>query len=342
MSAATLTPRSPLWSRLYALIDGVEADQARAHDLGPLTAARWRSIGREVPPSLVREERAARLAARVVPRILEQARAAYDGRVLIFKGPEVAARYPGSARFYSDLDLLVADAEVMRRRLLAAGFVAVEDPPDADAGDHHLPPVVLPGLPLQLELHTKPKWPRKLAQPATAELFESAVPAGVPVDGLEAPAPHHHALLLAVHAWSHGALRSARDLLDVAILAEESDREQIATVADAWGIGRLWETTIGAADWLFGGEDGRPPMAVRLWARHLLTLRDATVAENHLERWVSSFWMLPPRAAATRAVSEMARDFRRRQRERRRDKLARMVRAIRNSFTKKSDYGWKR
>jgi Uncharacterised nucleotidyltransferase len=266
----------------------------------------------------------------------------HDGPMLILKGPEVAARYPGSARFFSDLDVLVADAEVVRRRLLAAGFVAVEDPSDPDAGDHHLPPVVLPGLPLQVELHTKPKWPRRVACPSTAELFQSAVPAAVQVEGLEAPASHHHALILAAHAWSHGALRSARDLLDVAILAEESDREQIATVADAWGIGRLWQTTIDAADWLFADNKGRPPTAVRLWARHLLKLRDVTVAENHVERWVSSFWMLPPRAAAARARSEIARDLRRRHGDRRRDKFVRMARAIRHAFTTKSHYGWKR
>ncbi len=341
LSAATLARRSGFWSRVYALIDRVDAERARAHDLGPLTATRWRSIGREVPPSLAREELAARLASRVVPSILERARNAFDGPMLIFKGPEVGARYPGAARFFGDLDLLVADGEAARRTLLAAGFLVVEAEADRQGGDHHLPPVVLPGLPLQLELHTKPKWPRKLAYPATDELFRAAVPAAVPVDGLQAPAPRHHALLLAVHAWSHGALRSARDLLDVAILAEEADREEIATTAEAWGIGRLWGTTISAADWLFGDEDN-PPAAVRLWARHLLTLRDATVVESHIERWVSSFWMLPPRAASARALSEIARDFGRGHRERRRDKLTRILRAIRHAFMTKSDYGWKR
>jgi hypothetical protein len=148
-------------------------------------------------------------------------------------------------------------------------------------------------------------------------------------------------VLLAVHGWAHGGLRSARDLLDVMVVAAENDRDELEDVARAWGVGRLWATTMAVGDWLVG-ESMREPAAVRIWARHLRTLRDATVAENHFERWISSFWMLPPRAAAGRAATEIIREFRREQRESWRRKLGRTARSIRHAHTSKTDYGWKR
>ena len=42
--------------------------------------------------------------------------------MLVLKGPEVSALYPGRARMFVDLDLLVADAPAARKSLLAAGF----------------------------------------------------------------------------------------------------------------------------------------------------------------------------------------------------------------------------
>jgi hypothetical protein len=334
-----------LWECVDAVLDRLEPQHALAHDLGPLAARRLRARGRPVPPALAQEEKGARLAAMVAPRILEQARLAQDGPLLLLKGPELAARYPGSTRLFTDLDLLAPDAAATRAALLAGGFDEVDDPTGQYAVlEHHLTPVRLGGLPLEIELHSKPKWPRHLPEPAMDELFATAVPTSVGVEGLETPDPAHHALLLAVHAWAHGAFRSARDLLDVALMTAESDRAEITRIADSWGIERLWHTTISAADWLWGPPGQQPPRSVRMFARHLLTLRDATVVENHFERWVSSFWALPPGPAAKRSVLELLRDFQRDERgELRRAKLRRIARSVRHAFTSAtSEYGWKR
>ncbi len=342
---AIFARHADLWDRVDAVLDRLEPQHALAHDLGPLAARRLRARGLPVPPALAQEEKGARLAAMVAPQILDRARQTQEGPLLLLKGPELAARYPDSARLFTDLDLLVPDAAQARTALLAGGFDEVDDPTGQYAVlEHHLTPVKLGRLPLEIELHSKPKWPRHLPEPTTGELFSTAVPASVGVDGLEAPDPAHHALLLAVHAWAHGAFRSARDLLDVALMTAESDRAEIERIARSWGIERLWNTTIAAADWLWGPPDRPAPSSVRVFARHLLTLRDATVVENHLERWVSSFWALPPGRAAKRSMLELARDFKRDERgEPRSAKLRRIVRSARHAFTSAtSEYGWKR
>ena len=280
----------------------------------------------------------------VAPRVLERARRAYEGPLLVLKGPEVASRYPAKTRLFTDLDLLVPDAREARATLVAQGFGEVEDPTNQyGVLKHHLTPVRLGELPLVIELHSKPKWPRRLREPDPAELFETAVPASVGVEGLSTPDPARHALLVAAHSWAHGALRSARDLLDVKLLAAEADRAQIAEIAAAWGIARLWASTIAAADWVFGPAED-VPRSLRLFARHLLELREATVFENHFERWVSSFWVLPPAPAAKRSAFEIVRDFQRDERgESRRAKASRVVRSVRHAFASaNSEYGWRR
>jgi Uncharacterised nucleotidyltransferase len=344
VEAPRISSNAALWSRVDTILDTLAPQQALSHGLGPLAANRLRATGQPVPPALAQEEKGARLAAMVAPRILERAREAYDGPLVLFKGPEVASRYPGKMRLFTDLDLLVPDARAARAAMLAAGFDEVEDPTNQyGVLEHHLTPVKLGQLPLQIELHSKPKWPRRLLQPGPTELFETVVPASLGVAGLSAPDPARHALLLATHAWAHGALRWARDLLDVTLLAAEADRAEIAEIAESWGIARLWASTSAAADWLFGpGEEA--PRSVKVFARHLFDLREATVLENHLERWVSSFWLLPPAPALRRSVFEVVRDFQPDERgEPRRAKAFRIARSVRHAFTSaRSEYGWKR
>ena len=55
---------------------------------------------------------------------------------------------------------------------------------------------------------------------------------------------------------------------------------------------------------------GRRPLALRLWARHLESARSPTVAETHLEWWLSSFWALPARRALHDAARRLADDLR--------------------------------
>ena len=84
---------------------------------------------------------------------------------MLFKGPETAAHYPHPAlRRFWDLDLLVPDAGATQRSLLKAGFREVGDPA-LYADIHHLRPLTLPGLPLAVEVHDRPKWADGLRPP---------------------------------------------------------------------------------------------------------------------------------------------------------------------------------
>jgi Uncharacterised nucleotidyltransferase len=323
--------------RIEALVDRLDLDRIRAHELGPLAAVRWRAIGREVPSELLAEERATRLVARLTPIVLAAVRAAYSGPILLLKGPEIAGRYPQQARRYSDIDLLVRDPAAARAAFLAAGFENVDIP---DVAAYHAKPIVMPGVPLNIELHVSPKWPSRLRPPDSEELFGSAVTSLVGVEGLQAPAPHHHALIVAAHGWAHTALRNARDLVDLAVMAAASDEAQIEEVAARWGVRRLWGTASATADWLLG--DGtRPPLAVRVWARHLLTLRDATLSEAYLERWLSCFWILPPRDGVAQFGRTVAGDVRPRDGESWPETLRRLVHGVRGASDSRTARNWK-
>ena len=117
----------------------------------------------------------------LVPMLLERIRAAYDGTIVVFKGPEVGARYGDPAlRPFIDIDLLVVDPDRLQKMLLADGLEEADDPPWAAArgrerdpfGDmHHVRPLQPPGLPLKIELHRWPSWPRWLTPPAPEVLL---------------------------------------------------------------------------------------------------------------------------------------------------------------------------
>lgn len=338
-----MAPGSPgydpmLWGAVERLLDTITVESVRIHGLGPLAARRWRESGRDIPGDLIHEERATRAATMILPALLTRARNAYDGRLMAFKGPEVAAAYPGGARSFSDLDLLVDDAPRAQAALIGAGFVEVPDPTDHFHGIHHLAPLVWPELPLKIEIHETPKWPRGTAPPPSSELFDAAVPASIGVEGIEAPAPHHHALLVAAHGWGHTPLRSVRDLLDVAAMAARADSVDIAASAKAWQLERMWATTHGAFRWLFYDEER--PVAVSLWARHLIRLREPTVLEGHVERWLSPFWLLAPARALPLTASRFLADLRPAPGTTWRAKGDRMARAIRHAFATKSEHGW--
>jgi Uncharacterised nucleotidyltransferase len=324
--------------RIEALVERLELPQVQAHGLGPLAAVCWRAIGREVPVALLEEERAARLIGRMAPIVLTAARAGCSGPMLLLKGAELAARYPARARRYSDIDLLVPDADAAQRELLSAGF---EEAPGVDAvAPHHLRPLVMPGLPVKVELHCHPKWPSVLTLPRSDALFDSAVASVLGIEGLDAPAPHHHALLIATHAWAHAALRSARDLIDTVVMAAAADDRAIESTAESWGISRLWRTTQTAAEWLLGYRQ-RPSLAVRVWAPHLRTLREATFAEAYRERWLSDFWVLPFREALVESARIAVADVLPSAGESWRDKSRRIMAGVRDARMPRSARGWK-
>jgi hypothetical protein len=293
-----------MWPVVDRLLERLDADAVRAHGLVPLAAERLRGCGGDVPRAFLQEERAAKMANLIAPSVLARARHAYEGTMLVIKGPEVSALYPGRARMLADLDLLVADAPAARNSLLAAGFESADRLEQVSPSFYHLNPVELPGIPLQIELHKTIKWPTGLRPPPNEALFEAAVPSSVGVQGLLAPAPVHHAVLLAGHAWAERPLERFRDLIDVAVMANGIDSRELEQTANGWGWGRVWRTTRATIEWLI--EDAPRPAPVRLWARHLTEFREPTVMELQLRRWLSPFWGLPPASA----LREIAYDLR--------------------------------
>jgi hypothetical protein len=301
-----------------------------------LAARRFRSLGRPVPEDFVDQERRAAIAALMAPRVLERVRESYDGPALVFKGPEVAARYPDAAlRAYDDIDLLVPDADKAQRALLAGGFRLVGEP-ELYVDIHHLRPVLADGLPLIVEIHSRPKWAEQLTPPAVDRLFESAEPSATGVTGMLAPGPAAHALLLAVHSWAHEPLRRLRDLIDVAAVAGAADGDEIASLARAWGVERIWRTSLAAFQALLA--DGPTPSALRLWAQNLAHVRERTVLENHLQRWLSDFWALPPHLAGKGLPRTLVDELRPERDEHWREKVSRIGLAMRNASRRRSQH----
>jgi hypothetical protein len=326
-----------LWPALEGLADRARSvDNLRLHKLQLIAARSLRERGRFVPDPLLVEERYARMLALLAPIVLRRVRDAVQDQLVLIKGPEAAERYPDPAlRPYGDLDLLVEDAPRVQRALLAAGFVEVGDI-ELYVGIHHLRPLAWPGIPLPIEIHDAPKWIPGLAPPPTSELLASTVPSATGIDGILALAPAQHALVLAAHSWAHMPLQRVLELADVALVADEADRDELRELASRWGLPHVWSTTEGAADALFAG--GRRTLPLRVWARNLARAGERTVLESHLERWLSPFGALPPRAALAAALRRIARDLRPGRDETWRAKSARTGRALLSPFTSLSDH----
>lgn len=276
--------RPELWTEIQRVVGRAPCiDDARAQRVHLIAAARLRALGRPVPDPLLEEERMARLRCTLASLVLDRVRAASSGPVVIMKGIEVASRYPRpSTRPFRDLDLLVEDAPRVQQELLDAGFVRAGFDDAYYADRHHLTPLVWPEIPIAVEVHRRPEWPGWGRAPSPEELIAAAVPAACGVDGIAAPPPGWHAVLLAAHAWSEAPLRRLLDLVDAAVLAAPCERDEIAAVAERWGVGGMWATTIAAADALFAGAP--VPWSLRLWARNLRAARDRTVLEGHVAR----------------------------------------------------------
>jgi len=275
-------------------------DALRKHHLHLAAARLWRSHGRDVPADLMAEARAAALRAMLARFILDKARSAYGGALLLMKGPEVAAHYPvPSDRPFRDLDLLVEDPVAAQRALIAAGFTEFGEPA-AYAGLQHLPPLMWPGAPLAVELHHRPSQPFWLPPVSAKTVFRAAVPSAAGIPGIIAPEPAAHAVLLVAHAWNHEPLGSAGQLLDIAALLAAGDRRRAGAFARAWGWEGMWNTTLAVMDAVVGRK--RPSLALNLWARHLLDVRERVVLEEHISRLAAPVWSLPagdaPRAVA--------------------------------------------
>jgi hypothetical protein len=297
-------PNDAIWNGVGRLIDGAPSlANLRLHRLHLLAAARWRAAGLAVPPDLAREEAAFAIRRSAADTVLKAMRDSCDGPLLLLKGPAVSRLYPDPAwRPFSDLDVLAEDPERTQRALVAAGFRPYTGQPDQYyEGFHHLRPLLLEGLPGPfVEIHRRPHWVSFEDAPSVSELFSVATEEASGVDGYVALPPAHHALLTAAHSWAHRPLRRMLDLVDVELLAAAGSRHEVAEVASRWNLSRLWRITADVADALIMG--GRPPRELRAWGRALVEMRDVTVVENHVVRFLSPFSVLP----LTRALGACA------------------------------------
>ena len=267
-------------------------DALRKHRLHLAAARLWRLRGREVPADLLSDARAAAVRAMLARFILAKARSAYGGALMLMKGPEVAAHYPvPSDRPYRDLDLLVEDPAAAHRALTEAGFVQVADPALFDRSHHHLTPLMWPGAPLVVEIHRRPSRPEWLEPVSGESLFRIAVPSATGVPGVLAPEPAAHAVLLVAHAWNHDPLGKLGQILDPAVMLASADHRRADAFARAWGWGGMWNTTLAVMDTVL--DQKRRGLASKLWARHLLDVRERVVIENHIVRLAAPVSGLP-------------------------------------------------
>ena len=318
-----------LWNAVDAILDRLDPLGARAQGLGAMAARRLAARSRPVPAVLADEQRAAVMANLVAHGVLARVVSIAETPLIVFKGPEVAARYPGRARRYADLDLLVPDrgaSDALQAALLARGFELVPWEDDAPSEARHQHRLEWPGSGLPLEIHHALGFPTGVTPPAPELVFESAVPSATGLDGLLAPAPTHHALLLTAHSWSDAPLRRLRDFVDVYASADGAADDDLERAARAWGLDRVWRATCARHDWLFG--DARRPLSTFVWGRQLAALREPTVLEAHLERWFAPFGALPPRHAAVTAWRRLASDARPDAKETWRGPPRRVLRAV--------------
>jgi hypothetical protein len=335
-----------LWDTVEGLVDRLidhgpldprRIEELREHRMHLLVAERLRMTGAEVPSALRAHQRLAALTALAVPVVLARARSAFDGELILMKGAEVGTEYPRPVtRPFVDLDLLASDPHAAQRALLAAGFVASDDPAWLDCPEHQLTPLHLPGLAISVEIHRHPHWVDRLTVPSWSEIREAARPSALGVDGLLAPAPEHHALLLAVHAWVERPLGRLGSLLDIAAMRRRADEHALNAIARLWRCRRLWRATRAATDAVL--ESGRQPSSLKVWARHLPEARDRTVLAAHLQRLLAPAWALPGLQAVTGSAAAAVQELRPGRGERWIDQAWRMRQAAANARLPESSH----
>lgn len=326
--------RSPeLWERVSQIVDRASSMRdLQEHKLQLIAAVRWRAAGRPVPREVGWNQRLVELTNLMLPSVLAEVRAAFEGRIVLLKGQHAAARYPQpTKRPFYDLDLLVDDAEGAHQALIHSGFREVGDP-SLYVDIHHLRPLVWPDLPVPIEIHRSPKWVEGLEPPPIAEVLATLVESEF--DGIHALPAAQDAVVLAVHAWAHEPLRTLLDLVDIAAASAEARPEEIRDVAKAWGVDRIWRTTERAIDAVF--YEGKTPLPLRIWARNIVGVRGRTVLESHLENWLAPFSGLPLRLALRTSATSIVGEFRPAYGESWESKRARTRFALRNAFTRRA------
>ncbi len=151
-----------LWTNVARLIERAPRESdLRYHGVDLLAAQHDRRLGRTPALHTIAATRTAAATSLIAPLVLQRALAAVNGPVVLMKGPEVAEYYENSlTRPYRDIDLLVEDADAAWNAMVEAGFEPTGDP-ELYIGIHHLRPLVLPGLPLVVEVHHEPEVARR-------------------------------------------------------------------------------------------------------------------------------------------------------------------------------------
>jgi putative nucleotidyltransferase-like protein len=326
-----------MWDRVEELV--VRAPSSGAvhhHQLNAVAARARRRRGLPVEPQQRAAEQAAAIAALSSVYLLGRVRAAVDGPLVLMKGPEVAASYPQpQTRLFKDLDILTPDVDAAYRALLAAGFVEVTcgsfvPPP------YHCWPLGWPGVPLTIELHRAPRGVPDVPVPSFETLLALTQPSRTGVEGVLGLVPSAHAVVLAVHAWSHGPLERLGPLIDVAAVLGDGDRAAADAHARTWGCERLWRTTVSVIDALL--MDGSRTIAARTWARHLFGAREPSVLESHLSRVAAAAWGLPHSQAGRGVGREIKKTALVYGEDSWPEKLHRARRAVRHAVMPLSDY----
>ena len=324
-----------MWKRVDELLARAPGPEAlRYHRLHLLDARRRLALGQVLEPDRLHERDGALADVLAAPLVLERARSAWDGQLVLIKGPEVACDYPGAAtRPFGDLDLVTEDAPAARRALIAAGFQEMGHP-DLYENLHHLRPLRWPGTPLAVELHMRPMWPAGLEAPPVAELLRRAVPSRT-VAGIDSLPAAEHALVLAAHGWADEPLARIGRLLDVAATAARAVPGDVDAIAREWGCMRMWRAVARAAGALLNDDRSG---ASAVWARHLQDARERTVTEAHLQHWIAPLWGLPAQRALGVAGRAVADDLRRNGRESWRAKSRRVRMALIDASLPRSEH----
>jgi hypothetical protein len=331
--------RPEIWAGVDRIIDRAPSlADLRSHGLQLLAARRWRHLGRDVPEEVGREERASAWLVLGAPYVLTRVRNAYDGQLIVMKGPEVAGLYPDPAtRPYGDLDILADDPKTAQKALISAGFQPTGFDDSYYEGLHHLRPLRLPDCPVPgVEIHRRPNWVEWDDPPGNEELFAAAVPGSLPVSGVLALPPAHHALAIAAHSWIELPLRRILDLIDMLAVSADADRSELYALAERWRIGRVAKTMLAAAEALI--LEKRLPWTIQAWARNMRDIREMTVLQAHTRRWLSPFAALPFGRALPHAGQALARELVPTPEESWGHKLVRGREAIRNPSRRLADH----
>lgn len=319
-----------LWATVDELIaQAPDVAALRHHRVDLLAARQFRTRGLDIDPRLRDAERLATVRSLSVPHLLSLIRAAVDQPLVLMKGAEAAASYPSpGCRPFGDLDILTPDADGAFLALLDAGFV------ETGVGGwaaHHTASLAWPGIPLKIELHRTPHFAPGLEIPPTDILLRLTRPSRTAVEGIDGFVPAAHAVLLAIHAWADAPLARLGQLIDVAAVLSEGERDTADELARSWGCERLWRTTVGAIDGLL--YQRHPSIPQRTWARHLSTARPPRVLELYLGRIAGPVWALPGRRVPGGIATELRRTVRPYDWESWNEQLLRAAQALRHPLT---------